>query len=527
MSLIAKFSAVGGATMASRALGFFREALIAAILGAGPVADAFYAAFRFPNLFRRLFAEGAFNSAFVPLFARELEGGGRDAARRFAEQVLSVLLCILIALSAFAMIFMPYLVETVIAARFETGTDKFDITVLLTRIMFPYLTAMSLVAMLSGILNSFRRYFLAAFAPVLLNVAMIAALLAAWRLGASERSVGLWLAWSVVSSGVLQLMLLVFGVTREGFSMRPRFPAFTPAVRRLLWLAFPAAVTGGITQINLLVGQNIASVKEGAIAVINYADRLFQLPLGVITNAIGVVLLAELSRTLKANDIAEAAKLQNRSLEFGLALILPAVAGFLILPEALIGLVYERGAFTRETTLLSSQVLAGFSVGLPAFTLIAIFRPGFYAREDMQTPMWGAAANAAVNIALSLILFPRIGVAGIAIATSVAGWVNAIFLGYVLWNRKLFRPSSATVKRLALILAGTAITGGFLLGWNGAFGVAMLDGGPAERIGLVVGAVLISAALYFGFALATGAIARDEFMRLLRRNGRKAKAPAG
>ncbi|MCU0790712.1 MAG: murein biosynthesis integral membrane protein MurJ [Nitratireductor sp.] len=524
--LVTKFASVGSATMASRVLGFFREAVIASLLGAGPVADAFYAAFRFPNLFRRLFAEGAFNSAFVPLFAKELEGEGEGAAKLFAEQVLSVLVCILLALSAIAMIFTPLLVETVIASRFDPASEKFELTVTMTRIMFPYLMAMSLVAMFSGVLNSLRRYFLAAFAPVLLNVAMIAALGLAWLAGSGPREIGLWLSWSVIISGVLQLLLLVEGVRRQGFGLSWRMPAFTPAVRRLLWLALPAAVTGGITQVNLLVGQNIASGQEGAIAVINYADRLFQLPLGIITNAIAVVLLAELARTLRAGNLDDAMHLQNRSLEFGLGLVLPAMVGFLILPEALLALVYERGAFGRETTLLSAGVLAGFAAGLPAFTLIAIFRPGFYAREDMKTPMWGAGANALTNIVLSLLLFPRYGPAGIAVATSVAGWVNAAFLGWILWRKALFRPSAALLRRLGLIVVASAATAAMLLAYKGAFGVQMLDGGIGERLGLVVGAIVLAMIVYFGLVIATGAIDRKEFKAIFRRKRGARPAPA-
>lgn len=525
--LIGKFSAVGGATAASRVLGFVREAIIASLLGAGPVADAFYAAFRFPNLFRRLFAEGAFNSAFVPLFAKELEGDGEGAAKLFAEQVLSVLVCILLALSALAMIFTPFLVETVIAARFDPASEKFQLTVTMTRIMFPYLMAMSLVAMFSGILNSLRRYFLAALAPVLLNVAMIAALGLAWLNGADPRGIGLWLSWSVIVSGVLQLLLLIEGVRRQGFGLSMRAPAFTPSVRRLLWLALPAAVTGGITQINLLVGQNIASAQDGAIAVINYADRLFQLPLGIITNAIGVVLLAELARTLRAGNLDDALHLQNRSLEFGLGLVLPAMVGFLILPEALLALVYERGAFGRETTLLSAGVLSGFAAGLPAFTLIAIFRPGFYAREDMKIPMWGAGANALTNIVLSLLLFPRYGPAGIAIATSVAGWVNALFLGGVLWRKSLFRPSPALLRRLGLILFANAVTAVLLYAYEWAFGTRMLDGGIGERLVLVLSAIALAMVVYFGLVIATGAIDRDALKALFnrKRTAKPATAP--
>lgn len=517
MGLISKFSTVGGATLASRFLGFFREAMIASILGAGPVADAFYAAFRFPNLFRRLFAEGAFNAAFIPLFAKELEGGGRAAARKFAEQVLSVLICVLLLLTALAMIFMPFLVETVIAARFDPASEKFELTALLARIMFPYLAAMSLVAMMSGILNSFRRYFLAALAPVILNIVLIAGLLFALSNGMDNRLTGIVMAWSVAISGVLQLVLLIYGVHREGFSLSLRPPAFTPQVRRLLILAVPAAITGGITQINLLVGQNIASGQDGAIAIINYADRLFQLPLGVIGVAIGVVLLPELSRSLKSGDLADAAKLQNRSLEFGLLLTVPAAVGFFVMPEQLIALVFERGAFSRETTILSASVLANFGWGLPAATLIAIFRPGFYAREDMRTPMWFAIINVSVNIVGSLLLFPIMGVTGIAIATSTAQWLNAILLGVSLWHRNLFRPSAKTLRSIAMILIAAAIMGLTLWGALSAYGILMLDGPLVIRLVLIACAIAGAAILYFGILVITGTIRPEEFRNAFRR----------
>ncbi|MEZ5871440.1 MAG: murein biosynthesis integral membrane protein MurJ [Nitratireductor sp.] len=522
MGLIAKFSTVGGATLASRVLGFAREALIASALGAGPVADAFYAAFRFPNLFRRLFAEGAFNSAFVPLFAKELEGGGREAARRFAEEVLAVLLLVLIAISAIAMIFMPLLVETVIASRFDPASEKFPLTVVMAQVMFPYLTAMSLVAMLSGVLNSFRRYFLAALAPVLLNVVLIAVLLGARQAGLEAKAIGMALAWGVVGSGMLQLGLLVFGVWKEGFPIALRRPRLTAPVKRLLWLAIPAAITGGITQINLLVGQNIASAQDGAIAIMNYADRLVQLPLGVIGIAIGVVLLPELSRSLKAGDLADATHLQNRSLEFGLGLTLPAAMGFIIMPEVLVAIVYERGSFARETTELAGVVLAAFAVGLPAFTLISIFRPGFYAREDMRTPMWFAGANALTNITGSLWLFPILGVAGIAISTSIAGWVNAILLGATLWNRNLFRPSPETFRRLGLILLANALLAAGLWVAHGLLQTLLLDGAVLLRVGLLLAVLLVAMVFYFGFVVATGAIEGDRLAAMLR----KRKAPA-
>jgi putative peptidoglycan lipid II flippase len=516
MSVLKKFATVGGTTMISRVLGFVREALIAATLGAGPVADAFYAAFRFPNLFRRLFAEGAFNSAFVPLFAKELEAG-RDGARAFAEQVFSVLLLILLVLSAIAMIFMPFLVGTIIAPRFADTPDKFDLTVTMTRIMFPYLAAMSLVAMFSGILNAFRRYFLAAFVPVLLNTVMIAAILIAMGMGFDEVGLGLALSWGVVVAGAVQLAAIIWGVRREHFSISLRMPRPTPAVKKLLWLAFPAAITGGITQINLLVGQIIASGQDGAIAVINYADRILQLPLSTIGVAIGVVLLPELARSLKAGDMADAAALQNRSLEFGLGLTIPATIGLAVMPGPIVALLFERGAFTRETTEVTAAVLRAFAFGLPAFVLIKIFQPGFYAREDMKTPMWYAGIGVVVNIAASLLLFPVYGVVGIGYATTAFGIVNAAMLGITLWRRNLFRPSRATRNRIVMIALGSALMGVVLHVALRYIEPTLLDANILLRI-LAVGATIgAGAAVYFGFALTTGAIERRHLMKVMRR----------
>lgn len=363
MSLIKKFASVGSATMASRVLGFVREALIAAALGAGPVTDAFYAAFRFPNLFRRLFAEGAFNTAFIPLFAKEMEGGGVKAAQKFGEDVLAVLVTVLLLLSALAMIFMPFLVATVVAPGFADTPEKFDLTVVMTQIMFPYLFCMSLVAMMSGIMNSMRKFFLAALVPVLLNVILIAVLATALLADFAPREAGIWLAWGVFISGFAQLGILAFAVRAHGFGMRLHFPRMTPAVKRLMVLMGPALLTGGIMQINLLVGQIIASQQDKAISFLNFADRINQLPLGVIGIAVGVVLLPELARALKAGDTKDAQHLQNRSLEFALGLTVPAAVGLIVMPAAIVSLLFERGAFTPEDTQMTALALAAICHG--------------------------------------------------------------------------------------------------------------------------------------------------------------------
>jgi len=517
MSLIKKFSSVGGATMASRVLGFAREAMIAAFLGAGPVADAFYAAFRFPNLFRRLFAEGAFNSAFIPLFAKELENGGKTQAQEFAEQILSVLLIVLIGLSAVALIFMPFLVGTIIAPKFAENPDKFELTVLLTRIMFPYLAAMSLVAMLSGVLNAFRKYFLAALAPVILNIVFIVVLTLSGWFELKQQNIGIFMAWGVFASGLLQLALLIYAVRKEGFTLRLRRPRMSASVKRLLVLAVPTAIAGGITQVNLLVGQIIASAQEGAIAIMNYAERLMQLPLGIIGVSIGVVLLPELTRALAAGNKQEASHLQNRSIEFGLGLTIPAAVGLIMIPEPLVALIYERGAFLRDTTELTAQVLAAVSIGLPAYVLIKIFQPAFYAREDMQRPMWFAGINAVTNIVLSIYLFQFYGVVGIALAGSIAGWLNAFLLGLSLHVGNRYRIASRTWRNIGLICVASMVMAAVLIGGQLWLGIMLLDAALLIRIALIGLLIAVAALVYFVIILATGAVPRDQLMRMIRR----------
>jgi putative peptidoglycan lipid II flippase len=522
MSLVKKFASVGGATLASRILGFVREALIGAALGAGPVADAFYAAFAFPNLFRRLFAEGAFNSAFVPKFARAIESGGTQAAREFAEQVFAVLLTMLIGLSALAMIFMPAVVGTVVAPAFADTPDKFDLTVELTRVMFPYLLCMSLVAMFSGILNSMRRYFLAAFVPVLLNIIMTSAAAYALWAGMDDFATGRLLSWGVLMSGFAQLLLLVIAARRAGFSLTLRLPRMTPEVKHLLVLMGPAMLTGGVIQINIMIGRIIASAQDGAISLLNYADRINQLPLGVIGIAIGVVLLPELSRALKGTRFDEAYHLQNRSLEFALALTLPAAIAMLVVPVPIVNILYERGAFTSETTALTASALAAFASGLPAYVLIKVFQPAFFAREDMKTPLWFSMAAVAVNVALSFVLFARYGHVAIALATSLSAWINAMLLGFTLWSRNHYRPDARNLRKTVMILLSAALMGAFLYFAGGLIAAYLASPSTLTRIvstlGLLIGAFL----LYLVLVVATGGLDWRELRGAFRRRSRSA-----
>jgi putative peptidoglycan lipid II flippase len=520
VSLIGKFASVGGATAASRVLGFVREAMIGAALGAGPVADAFYAAFAFPNLFRRLFAEGAFNSAFVPLFARKVEQGGLAAARQFAEEVMSVLILALGVLTVLAIIFMPGLVATVVAPKFADTPDKFNQTVDLARIMFPYLMAMSLMAMLSGIMNSFRKYFLAALAPVLLNITMVAVLWLAMRRGLSQNEIGVWLAWGVTISGLLQLGVLVYAVLKEKFALAFRFPKLTPEVKRLLILMGPAMLTGGVVQINLMIGRIIASGQDGAIALLNYADRINQLPLGIIGIAIGVVLLPELARALGAGRSEEAAHLQNRSLEFGLGITVPAAIALIVMPVPIVNILYERGAFTPETTAMTASALAAFATGLPAYVLIKVLQPAFFAREDMKRPLYFSIAGVVANIALSFALFPSLGHVGIALATAISAWLQVALLVFGLAAQAMFRPSAVTLRRLAMIAVSGAVMGALLISAQMALPDWFSSGSTLVRILTTLATIMVAGIAYLTLALATGALDRDELRAVLRRRRR-------
>jgi putative peptidoglycan lipid II flippase len=522
MSLVKKFATVGSGTMASRILGFAREMLMAAAVGTGPVADAFYAAFQFPNTFRRLFAEGAFNAAFVPLFAREIEAGGVEGAKKFSEEVFGVLFGILLALTVAMEFAMPFVIRYGIAPGFADDPAKLDMTVTLAMIMFPYLICMSLGAMMAGMLNSLRRYFAAAIAPVFLNVILVSILSVIWYRGAEGQVVGEALAWGVLAAGVVQLAIVWWATRQAGMRIGFRRPRLTPNVKRLLWLALPAAITGGITQINTLIGTAIASGQAGAVPALSLADRVYQLPLGVVGVAVGVVLLPELARALRAGHLKDAANLQNRSVEFTLFLTLPAAAALLVIAEPIVRVLYERGAFTPSDTLVVSEVLAIFGIGLPAFVLIKAFTPGFFAREDTRTPMLFAAVSVAINITVALTLFPSMGAPGIATAAAISGWANAALLfGTLAWRGHWGSDRGLLLRVPRLILSAGLMAGAL---WYAADWLAasfapdalFVVQAPALLM-MVLGAMVI----YFAAAFATG----GADVGMLRRNVKRGERP--
>lgn len=496
MTLMRSFATVGGFTMLSRVLGFCRDILIAGILGTGAVADAFFVAFRFPNLFRRLFAEGAFNSAFVPLFAKRLENEGETSARQFAQDALNVLLAALLVTIAIAEIFMPWLMY-VIAPGFSTNPGKFDLAILLTRISFPYLLAVSLVALLSGVLNSLGRFAAAAAAPVVLNIVLIAVLgWLAWLDAHETARAGRAMSWGVCAAGFLQLAMLWGAARRAGMPMNIGRPRMTEGLRDLVRLGVPGVIAGGVTQINLLIGTMIASLQAGAVSYLYYADRIYQLPLGVVGVTIGIVLLPDLSRRLRSGTSAEVNHSQNRALELSMLLTIPAAIALVVVPIPIISVLFERGAFRPEDVMPTVMPLIAFAFGLPAFVLVKIFSPGFFAREDTRTPMYFAAVSMAVNIVGSLALFFVIGHTGIAIATSVAGWVNAVLLGATLVRRGQFTMDAALQRKLPRIIISSVVMGMALWATFAGFEPWLESGQP-----LLLRMVALAGLVTIGFAV--------------------------
>ena len=457
MRLIRNFATVGALTAVSRVLGFARDILIAALLGAGPVADAFFVAFKLPNLFRRLFAEGAFNSAFVPLFARVRAEEGTEGGEAFASSVLSWLLVVLLVVTTLAELFTPILV-LVLAPGFDGGDT--DLATFYTRICFPYLAAMSLVAFLSGVLNTLDRFAAAAFAPVLLNIVLIATLAGTAALDLEPIAAATVLSVGVFVAGIVQTLLLALVVRRLGVRLTLRRPRPSPRLARMLRLGVPGVIAGGITQINIVVGTIVASYWTGAVSHLYYADRLYQLPLGMVGIALGVVLLPDLSRRLRGGDTGGALWTQNRALEFALMLTLPAAAALIVVPLEIVSVLFERGAFDREDAAMTAAALAAYGFGLPAFVLVKVFSPSYFAREDTATPMIFAGISMAVNVigAIGLAYWlaaEGLAHVGIAAATSIAGWVNAALLFAALMRRGDFKPDATLAWRALGFLAAS------------------------------------------------------------------------
>ncbi|MEM7223491.1 MAG: murein biosynthesis integral membrane protein MurJ [Pseudomonadota bacterium] len=514
MALFRSLATVGGFTGISRVLGFVRDILIADVLGTGPIADAFFVAFRLPNMFRRIVGEGAFNAAFVPLFSRRLEQEGEAAAKLFAEQALAVLLSAVLALTAVAIAAMPLLMH-VLAPGFPEEPGQFDLAVEMARVMFPYLLFMSLVALLSGVLNALHRFAAAAAAPILLNIFLIVALAAVIPLLGSPGRV---LAWTVAGAGLAQFLVLMVAAGRAGMALRLIRPRLTAGVRRLGQLMGPGVLSAATQQVMLLVGTAIATLQAEAVSYLYYADRIYQLPLGLIGIAFGVVLLPDLSRKLRSGQDALAMERLNRGLEMSMVLTLPAAVALLVIAWPIVVVLFERGAFTRESSDATALALQAFAFGLPAFVLVKILQPAYFAREDTMTPFKITVVSVAAYVVLALGLFWWIGFVGLAVATTIAAWLSVALLAVGLRKRGFFTLDQRLKSRIPRILAASVLMGlglwlgsQLLAGWIvGAFVVRVAG------LALLVGGGL---ALYGALGLLLGVVELSELKALLRRRG--------
>jgi putative peptidoglycan lipid II flippase len=512
MALIRSIATVGGYTMASRVLGFVRDVLIARVLGTGEMADAFFVAQRLPNLFRSLFAEGAFNAAFVPLFNRELAEGGPAAAKRFAEQAMSVLLSVLLVFTIAAQIFMPWVMH-VIAPGFTGRPAEFAMAVQFTQVTFPYLLFMSLTALQGGVLNSLNRFAHAAAAPIMLNVTMILALV---LVAPATGLTGLALSWAMAIAGIIQFLWMVIACHRAGMALWLPWPRLTPGVKRLLKLMLPGIMGSSVMQVNLLVGTMIATNQPAAVSYLYYADRIYQLPLAVIGSAVGVVLLPELARALRTKGEAAAASIQNRSIEYALLLTLPATVALIAIPDPIVNVLYLRGAFGMTAAVATSWALVCYTLGLPAYVLAKALTPGFFAREDTRTPFRLAMISLGSNIVLSITLFQFLNYVGIALATALASWLNVAMLSWMLHRRGHLHIDPQLARNLPKALFCSLVMGVALRAGAWALEPAFAGSLLAKTAALTL-LVAGGLAVFFGLALATGAVSAGELKRMLKR----------
>lgn len=500
---------VGVWTLLSRVMGFLRDALILSYLGTGPAYQAFVVAFRLPNMFRRFFAEGAFNLAFVPMFSKRLEAD--DQPNAFANEAFSGLATILIALTIIAQIFMPWLVYA-LASGFA-GTDTFDLSVDFGRIAFPYILFISLAALASGVLNAAGRFAAAAAAPVLLNVLLVSAILFAAYAGLD---VARALIWMIPLAGIAQLVLVWIAARRAGITLRLQRPRFTPDMKHLVKVAVPAAMAGGVMQINLLVGQQVASYFDRAVGWLFAADRLYQLPLGVVGIAVGIVLLPDLSRRLQSGDDTGARDAFSRATEISLALTIPASIALMVIPLPLVSVLFERGEMTTDDSAAIAVAVAIYGLGLPAFVLQKTLQPLFYAREDTKSPFRFAVVAMIVNALLAFGLAPVIGWIAPAIATTVAGWVMVLCLA--LGTRPMgdvARFDKQLKRRIWRICLASAGMGVIL--WSASASLSTFLGMAGWRYLALVILVGIGIVSYFVLAHVLGAIRMSELKGAMRR----------
>ncbi|WP_260484264.1 murein biosynthesis integral membrane protein MurJ [Sphingomicrobium flavum] len=517
MNLVKAGGTIGGLTLVSRILGFVREMIFARIMGASAAADVFYWAFQLPNLLRRLFGEGAFSQGFVPLFARyTAKGADGDLteAKRFAEEVQAVFLPILILVTAVFIIFMPAVVLAVVSENWTSDADKFAFTVELGRVVFPYLIFISLVSLFSGILNSLYRFTAAAFAPALLNVALVAALLLFPEGGETTARA---MIWSVLAGGVLQLAFLVIATRRAGLSLKLLPPRMTPRVKELLIIILPATIGAGGYYLSQVIYLYFATkLDEGTLVYLQQADRLNQLPLALVGAAISTAILPSISRHIERAESKQAANVQGRATELAMLLTIPAAVGLSVAADPIMSLLFEGGEFSAEDARTSALVLSFLVAGLPAYVMIKVLAPGFYARKNVRTPVIVSLATIFFGVLLNWMFLDEYGIIMLPISTAIAAWLNAIILYSILHAKDHFRLEGWLVTRLLRQLFAAAVMAAIILLLQGPL-EAWIGNSTGKKVLGTVALVGAGGIAYLVLAWFTGAMDKEDILILMRK----------
>ena len=454
MNLIKSTSTFGFFTLISRILGYFRDLLIAIYLGSGPIADAFFVAFRIPNTFRRLFGEGSFNAAFVPSYSKELVKGKRKS-ENFANNIFNLLTIFLLALVLLIELFMPLFVS-LIAPGFKSHPEKFALATQLTKITFPFILFVSLASFFSAILNSHNRFAAASAAPIILNIVMIGILFFGKVL---DENLVIFLSYGVSIAGLLQAIFLILFVKKF---FKPKFKLrfnITKEVKLFFKKLLPSIFSSGVTQINILVGTIIASFQANAVSILYYADRIYQINLAIAGIAIGTIILPKLSSYIQQNKKSDIDKIQNKSLELSLLLSLPAMLALIIANEVIVSSLFGYGSFDKTSVRNSAEALLYFSLGLPAFSFIKIFSSFIFARDNTKIPFYFSTISVLLNIIISVYYFKELGFIIIPIATSISSWINSVLLYFYLHKENYFKLNKILIIQIIRIATSTIIMG--------------------------------------------------------------------
>jgi putative peptidoglycan lipid II flippase len=515
MNLVKATGTIGGLTLVSRVAGFAREMLMSRVMGASWQADAFFVAFRLPNTFRRLFGEGAFSAGFVPLYSQRLHGeNGEAEAKHFSEEVLAVFVPTLVIFTVIFEIIMGPFVFLISGYQGE----KLALATFLTQITFPYLLLISLVSLFSGILNSLARFTAAAFAPALLNLAMLSALI---FVPVGGRTTAIALAIAVTAGGVLQLGLLMAACKRAGIVLKFRRPRMTPGVRQFVRVVIPATLGAGVYQISAFIDTFfLARLGTGSLSYFNYADRLNQLPLGVIGAALGTAILPQVSRHVGAGEPGKAAHVQAQAAELAMLLCIPAALALSVAAGPLISALFQGGRFTADDAAITAMTLAIIVTGLPAYVLVKVLTPGFYSRQDTATPVKTAAVTLIANVGLNFALIPPFGIAGLAAAIAICSWLNCLMLYVILHRRGHFRIEGWLASRIARQLASGAAMAAVLWLVKGQLG-SFFAGSVGHRLAGVGALIASGMMVYFPLVWMIGGMGKEEVQALLRRRGKR------